>query len=393
MKHLLVLFSMLLLRADLSAQTTFIRSQDWASIVENARTNQKLIFVDAYTDWCGWCKVMDEKTFSNETIGNIMNQNFINVKLEMEKEDLGKQLAMKYAVSAFPTYLIFNGKGEMIYQTFGYQEPTAFMTTLFSIINPENHVSRPGYTPGFTAAYPDFYLNAMGMTKKKKFPEAEEVNEWATANKDLSIEANWTVYKRFYWFMNASNRNNFWEQMPALDSLYGHDMVADLSLNLLYKATEEEVKENNPAKFEDLLKSRLPLVDDPREAEKSVRLYYATETQNWKEVNRLLSALFKEEGAENTNFWNQKCWDIYEKADDSLLVQNALIWIDEVVKIDPDYNHIDTYAALLFKAGKLEEAEDKAMQAIGVGKQGNKNVKETEALLLRIQEARQRNRH
>jgi thioredoxin-related protein len=46
----------------------------------------KIIFVDCYTDWCGWCKVMDNKTFSDETIVKLMNYYFINVKFNAEQK-------------------------------------------------------------------------------------------------------------------------------------------------------------------------------------------------------------------------------------------------------------------------------------------------------------------
>ncbi len=387
MKHLFVLISLLFLRADLSAQTTFIHEQDWESIKESAKNNRKMIFVDAYTDWCGWCKVMDEKTFSNEAIGNMMDQYFINVKLEMEKDELGIKLATKYAISSFPTYLIFNENGEMIYQTVGYQDPASFMTTLSKIVTPYNHIQRPGYSADFATTYPEFYLKVMGHSKKKNFPTTEELNKWISANNDLSVEANWTVYQRFYFDLNAKNREHFWEQKAVLDTLYGDDLTNDLAASLLFMEVKDLVAKNDPAKLEALLKVKLPLVNEPKETGENIRLYYAKETKNWKEVNRLLSKLYKEKGIESTDWWNEQCWHVYESADDTLLIAQVLVWIDAVVKKDPDFNYIDTHAALLFKANKLEEAKLKAEEAIKTGKAANKQVGETEALLKKIEAA------
>ncbi|HCS20142.1 MAG TPA: hypothetical protein DIW47_06200 [Bacteroidetes bacterium] len=387
MKYLFVLVSLLIFQADLSAQTTFIHNQDWESIKENAKNNRKMIFVDAYTDWCGWCKVMDENTFSNEAIGKMMDQYFINIKLEMEKDELGLKLALKYAISSFPTYLVFNENGELIYQTVGYQEAAEFMKTLFKIITPYNHVQRPGYSQNFATKYPEFYLKAMGMNRKKKFPSSEDVNEWVSDHTDLSIEANWTVYQRFYFELHAKNRALFWKQKENLDSLYGRDLTADLAANFLFMDVKDLVDKNDPAKLEALLKQKLPLVDNPEETGKSLRLYYAKETQNWRQVNHLLSKRFKDKGIENTDSWNEECWYIYENVNDSQLIKLALVWMDSVVKINPDFNYLDTYAALLFKAGKLKEAELKAKEAIASGKAANKNVSETEALLEKIKAA------
>ncbi|MHB1277459.1 MAG: thioredoxin family protein [Bacteroidia bacterium] len=384
MKHLFVLISLLLLRADLSAQTTFIRDQDWESIKENAKNNRKMIFIDAYTDWCGWCKVMDEKTFSNEAIGKMMDQYFINVKLEMEKDELGIKLATKYAISSYPSYLVFNENGEFVYQTVGYQEPAEFMKTLFAIITPYNHVKRPGYSQHFDVVYPEFYTKVMSNSKKKKFPSTEDVNKWISNNNDLSQEANWTVFQRFYYDLDAKNREYFWKQKTVLDTLYGHDLTLDLATSFLYMDVKDLVSKNDPAKVEALLKVKLPLVNEPEETAQSIRLYYAKETKNWKDVNSQLSKRYKEKGIENASWWNEQCWEIYEEADDTLLIAQALIWIDSVVRINPDYSYLDTYAALLFKANKPEQAKLKAQEAIVNGKASQKNVGETEALLKKI---------
>ncbi|OYT15128.1 MAG: thioredoxin [Bacteroidetes bacterium 4572_77] len=47
-------------------------------------TNPKLIFVDVYTDWCGWCKRMDASTFSEEKVAKYMNEKYYCVKLDAE---------------------------------------------------------------------------------------------------------------------------------------------------------------------------------------------------------------------------------------------------------------------------------------------------------------------
>ena len=56
----------------------------WNEAVERAQTDQnpKKIFVDVYTDWCGWCKKMDKDTFQNPEVANYMAANFYMVKMD-----------------------------------------------------------------------------------------------------------------------------------------------------------------------------------------------------------------------------------------------------------------------------------------------------------------------
>ena len=51
------------------------------------QSDPKPIFIDVYTDWCGWCKVMDKKTFSRPEVAQYMNENFHSVKFNAEKEE------------------------------------------------------------------------------------------------------------------------------------------------------------------------------------------------------------------------------------------------------------------------------------------------------------------
>jgi len=88
---------------------------------KEAAKQNKLIFIDAYTDWCGPCKIMAKTSFKDEKVAKLFNDNFINLQIEMEKDADGKEVAMKYSVKAYPTLLIIDSKGNLIKQTLGLQ--------------------------------------------------------------------------------------------------------------------------------------------------------------------------------------------------------------------------------------------------------------------------------
>lgn len=57
--------------------------------VEKSRTEKRKIFIDVYTDWCGWCKVMDKKTFSQPAVAKLLNEKYYPVKFNAEhREDI-----------------------------------------------------------------------------------------------------------------------------------------------------------------------------------------------------------------------------------------------------------------------------------------------------------------
>lgn len=78
-----------------------------------AKLEGKLFFVDFYAKWCAPCKWMDETTFSDEEVSNMLNNNFVSMKVDIDDFD-GFTLKQQYKVKYLPTILIFNAEGELI---------------------------------------------------------------------------------------------------------------------------------------------------------------------------------------------------------------------------------------------------------------------------------------
>jgi thioredoxin-related protein len=83
MKKSITLIIFVLLSSLLFSQ----QSIKWYTVQEADKLNQKAprpIFVDTYTDWCGWCKKMDKETFTNSVISDILNNKFYPAKFDAE---------------------------------------------------------------------------------------------------------------------------------------------------------------------------------------------------------------------------------------------------------------------------------------------------------------------
>lgn len=64
-----------------------IEWMSWNEAIEKNAVEQKVIFVDVYTNWCGWCKKMDATTFKNEEVVDYMNEHYYAVKFNAEMRD------------------------------------------------------------------------------------------------------------------------------------------------------------------------------------------------------------------------------------------------------------------------------------------------------------------
>ncbi len=90
-----------------------------AEALEKASREKKPLFVDCFTSWCGPCHMMSSKVFPSKEAGDFFNPRFVSIKIDMEKGE-GKELLKKWGINAFPTYLILNNQGEVIYSSQGY---------------------------------------------------------------------------------------------------------------------------------------------------------------------------------------------------------------------------------------------------------------------------------
>lgn len=122
----------------ISAQTTGINffHGTWAETVAKAKVENKLIFIDFYTQWCGPCLNMAETVFVLPTVGDFYNSNFINAKIDAENGE-GVNLSKKYQVRSFPTYMFVDpNTEEAVHRSSSRQTGEQFIATGQGAITP-----------------------------------------------------------------------------------------------------------------------------------------------------------------------------------------------------------------------------------------------------------------
>jgi len=143
------LFSLLFLFSTivLNAQSEKLVWEEWNSGYEKAIKQNKIILVDAYTEWCGWCKKMDKDTYANPEVIKKINQHFIAIKFNPEISfdgyKVGDQVVNNQQLyglltqgksTGFPTtYYITPSKNSLLIDV-GYKGPQDFLKVLDNAI-------------------------------------------------------------------------------------------------------------------------------------------------------------------------------------------------------------------------------------------------------------------
>lgn len=117
-----------------NAQTEF-RHITFDEAKAAAKAENKMIFVDFYTQWCGPCKMLAKKVFPTEEVGDFLNSGYICLKLDAEAE--GQELAKSINVTAYPTLAVFDSDGNLSGKFEGFKEGSAFITAVKEITDPE----------------------------------------------------------------------------------------------------------------------------------------------------------------------------------------------------------------------------------------------------------------
>ena len=108
----------------------FESTLSWKEVLAKAKSQNKYIFIDCYTTWCGPCKWMEKNIYPQKEVGDFINSHFISVAVQMDKTPKdsetarnwyseAEKIAKEYKVNAYPTYLFFSADGHILHRFIG----------------------------------------------------------------------------------------------------------------------------------------------------------------------------------------------------------------------------------------------------------------------------------
>jgi thioredoxin-related protein len=114
----------------------FEEKATWQQVLDKAKKENKFILVDCYTTWCGPCKWMTKEVFPKAAVGAAINPNYISSAFDMEKGE-GLELAKKFNIKNYPTYVFLNANGEIVHRGLGSMPAEDFIKLCNDALNPD----------------------------------------------------------------------------------------------------------------------------------------------------------------------------------------------------------------------------------------------------------------
>ncbi|MFL5754484.1 MAG: thioredoxin domain-containing protein [Bacteroidia bacterium] len=357
----------------------------WKDILAKAKSEKKLVMLDAYTSWCGPCKWMAKNIFTREDVAALYNASFVNAKIDMEKGE-GIEIARKYNVRAYPTFLFINGDGEIVHRLCGSMEAESFILRGKTAMDEKYNYAalrknfkadpRNNAGPFFIAADAACDDVSAELADYLKLLNKEEIASPSNFNLLYNIITSFDDASFPYLHSNYS----------MLAGKYGNDTLDEKLLPIYETALTRAGAKRDMKKLE-AVKTSYSVIKDPKKKS------YLDDVAAFAAIDKTQDALkFYSKQADfvdrnlmaSANGLNHYAWDFYENVTDRKLLERARSWAETAVKIENSYAINDTYAALLFKLGMKPEAKKVAENAIELAKKTGEDAKETEEMLKKI---------
>lgn len=376
------LFTLHLSAQDAATGMTFVE-KPFEELLAQAKAEDKVIFIDAYTTWCGPCKMMAAKVFPQEEVGNVYNERFINAKFDMEKGE-GPGLAQRYSVMAYPTYLFVDGNGDIVHKGLGYIPAEEFLALADVASGDENlgalnkRYDGGERDPEFLKAYAQTLNDVYEQAKAGEVISAylETVDDWSSPEVMEMLVANPGEMggKKMNYLMEHA------EEVLASESGESFLMTIQQSVIGTYMETAEKRELPEPAALAPIYAEKAGPIKD-----RLIAHYTMLKAQQSRDSKQSIPATIAYLEKYPSSSWQQLnsiAWDIFENSDDKDQLASGIKFAQESVAIDENYMNLDTLAWLYNKAGDKKMAVATAKKAIAIAKAEDMDYSETEKILM-----------
>ncbi|MDR6527861.1 thioredoxin-related protein [Chryseobacterium rhizosphaerae] len=359
-------------------------------IITKAKKEKKLVFLDAYASWCGPCKMMEKNVFTQKSVGDYFNASFINARFDMEKGE-GREIAAKYGVRSYPTYLFLNGEGELVSQNSGYMEAGMFVTMAQDINSPGNKKGSLKERFANGEKDPEFLINVMKLNSSSDFDFAKKASERYFENKKKTEELSKEEIGLLLYFVKSTEDRNysvFTSRKAEIIKFLPEETYKEFDAQLkLSKIVEQSIDEKNKRINEDtFMKAAEPLVGKEAATTKlnQTKLSYYEQNANFPEFEKAALDYYKNADAFEPNELLRAAWIFSDHIKTPASLKKATEWAEKSVMRSETSENTYILAKLYFLTGNKEMAKNYAEMSKNIAVQTHRDSKLAEELLNKI---------
>lgn len=339
----------------------------WQQILDKAKKENKFIFLDAYASWCGPCKWMAKEVFPKPEVGAAMNPYYVAAKIDMEKGE-GIDLAKKYNVRNYPTYLFFDPNGELVHRSLGSMPAKDFIELCQNTLQPENQfiTLKKKYLSGIrdSAFLRNFAEKANDAQDSLAQPALVEFltaahYELSPANIHLIGYMTNSIHDSGYSIILA-NKEKFMKVIGK------HEIENQLEELVWNEAKKAGKKGADKEAFKKVIQQYLPEKTDLLCAEYELSLLKRSD--NWNDYLPKALAFADKFCQEDYERLNSIAGTIWENYKDKATLQKGLDFALRSIKLNDNFDNNDTAARLYAKLKDIKNAQKYGETALELAK-------------------------
>lgn len=392
MKKLLLTAFLSCLSFTIFAQGIEFFEGTWEEAKAEAKKTNKHIFMDAYTTWCGPCKMLKKKVFPNEEVGKVFNESYINVAFDMEKGE-GIELAKRFEVKAYPTLLFFSPEGELVHVAVGASQAPEFAQLGKDALDPTKQLVSLKNKAAENGASKEDIFNYVRATYSAYQADKVFLKKWLESLSDEDFEmkdvSETVVLAAYLSDLNSPVLAYLPKVKTEKDVVDGaYSRMAGNTLSPLMRAEEIDQKQwdETIATVKEKLPSEL--------TEKVITQFsvsYAFKTKDYDKasmnIDKLIALSSEDSPKRLSSILNSYAWTYYKQNVEAKYMKKALTWITRSVQLDANYANVDTQAHIYLALEKYEKAKEAAEKSIALGNENGQDTSSTEKLLEKINAA------
>lgn len=355
MRHMFFSVLMLCLTLQVSAQGIEFFHGTWEEALLKAKTEDKIIFVDAFTTWCGPCKRMAANTFPDPEVGKVFNQYFISMKIDMEKEQ-GFEFKKKFPVSSYPTLFFIDYDQEVVQKVVGAKSPADLIALGESIIAKYDKSTK--YEAAYASGDRSYQLvyDYVAALNKAGRPSVKIANDYLADQKDLTTPENLKFILEAASQVDCQCFDLFEKHKSAIAKIVDEKAIQDRVRKACQNTVKRAIEFESPELITlaaDAMKRHVPSEADQFQSEGEIR--YALAMHDMTRIVDLVNTHAKKFLKNDPAGLHHLALDLDKYAHDNVECRELAISLASKAAKEEDPKYVTTYAQLVYKSkGKAE---------------------------------------
>lgn len=361
-------------------------TETFQNILDKAKKENKLVFLDAFASWCGPCKMLEKNVFTKQEVGTYYNSHFINARFDMEKGE-GRDIARKYSITSYPSLLFLNGNGEVVYKGKGYMDVADFLGMGKDVLDPENSLEKRIEKFHAGESQPDFLMKLMKDVSNNDFEFAQKVSERYFKVKEKEELTKEDAGVLLYFTKNSDDENFkvFEKRKPELLKMIPENVLNDFEKQIRLTTIVKKAVDYTNYQINDayLVAEATKVIGekDAKTLSSKLRMDFYFNYKNYPEYEKAAVEYYQNPADFSAEELNQISWDFFLYVSNPASLKNAVEWSTESIKKQEDNINTDTLARIYYKLNDSANAKKWAKKSIELAKKSNAEYTSTEDLL------------